>query len=470
MVNLKFKTRLSAYDITAVLIALFYSLVMIHLSLLKFKYFRYTSFDLGIFTQSFAGFLHGRPWFNTVEWQVHGVTSHFGVHFQPIMYALIPLFKLFPSAKTFLVVQSLALGTSVFLAYLLAKKVLNERLALALTGLYAFNSSLIGINLFEFHPVSLAVPLFLLAAVLLVDGREREFFATSAILLSVKEDTFLGVASLSLWWAFRDGFSIEELEKNRRFLVFAAIPVLYGVIVIKLIIPYFGKGYIYGSLYKHVHLTGRKLAYFLLFNLSFGLLPLFLPRNWVLLTLPWLENLLASRASQYSFGFHYPYMLVPLSFLGTVYVLKELEFRHLKRILSVLLVLGFITSWATMPIAETPPKEPFSLVYYSILEPLPGYKTAWEVIDVLLKTNLSIYTQPAFYPALAVKENVYVYPAGIKPDLVFVDVRTYHGRLYLKRLREMVRNNYVLVYSKNGIELYARSGLKLPLPLKELKN
>ncbi|GAB6134522.1 DUF2079 domain-containing protein [Thermococcus prieurii] len=468
MAKFKFKTRLSAYDVTAASVALVYSLVMIHLSFIKFRHFRYTSFDLGIFTQSLSSFLRNGTFFNTVEWQVHGVTSHFGVHFQPIMYALVPIFKLFPSAKALLVVQSLALGTSVILAYVFAKKVLNERLALALTGLYAFNSSLIGINLFEFHPVSLAVPLFLLAAILLVDGRERAFFATSAILLSVKEDTFLGVASLSVWWALRDGLSIEGLKKNRRFLVLAVLSGLYGIIAIKLVIPHFGKSYIYGHLYKHIHITGRKLAYFLLFNLSFGLLPLFLPRNWVLLTLPWFENILASRTSQYSFGFHYPYMLVPLSFVGAVFALRELELPRLKKVLSVLLILGLMTSWATMPIAKRPPKEPLQLVYYSVLEPVPGYRTAWNVIDVLLKTNLSVYTQPIFYPALAVKPNVYIYPAHIKPDLLFLDMKTYHGRLYLRRLMEMVGGKYVLIYSKNGINVYIRAGLKVPLPLKEL--
>ncbi|WP_457741990.1 DUF2079 domain-containing protein [Thermococcus sp.] len=329
-------------------------LVMIHLSFLKFEDFLYSSLDLGIFTQSLAGFLKGRPLFNTVEWQLYGVSNHFGVHFQPILYLLVPVFKLFPSAKTLLTVQSLALGISVLLAYILAKRVLNEGLAIVLTVLYAFNSSLIGINLFEFHPVSLAVPLFLLAAVFLVEGRERAFILTSLLLLLVKEDTFLGVASLSLWWALRDSFSLESIKRNLRFIILAVLSVLYGVIVIKLVIPYFGNGYIYNGLYRHPAINGRKIIYFLLFNLSFGLFPLFLSRNWVLLTLPWLENLLASRPSQYSFGFHYPYMLVPLSFIGAVFTIRELrEMRALRKTLAVLIALALIASWATMPVAKT---------------------------------------------------------------------------------------------------------------------
>ncbi|WP_456423240.1 DUF2079 domain-containing protein [Thermococcus sp.] len=470
MVKLQFKTRLSTYDITAVTIALAYSLIMIHLSLLKFEYFRYSSLDLGIFTQSLASFLHNGTFFNTVEWQLYGVSNHFAVHFQPIMYLLVPVFRFAPSARTLLVIQSLALGFSVFLAYLLARRILVERLALILTVVYAFNSSLIGVNLFEFHPISLAVSLFLLAVIFLLKENWPAFLAVSVLLLTVKEDTFLGVVSISLWWAFRDGFSPESLRDNLCFVILALLVFLYAVIVIKLVIPHFGRGYIYSSLYNHPSITGRKLVYFLLFNLSFGLLPLFLPRNWVLLALPWLESLLASRPSQYTFGFHYPYMLVPLSFVASVFSLGELlqDFKNLNKPLAVLIALALMTSLATMPLTEKPPKAPLGLVHYSTLEPVPGYKTAWKVLDALLKTNLSIYTQPAFYPALAIKGNVYVYPAKITPDLVLVDVKTYRGRVYLKRLGKMVGAKYVRVYSKNGIELYKRAGLELPLPLKEL--
>jgi len=458
MVRFKSKIRLTNYDVTAVLIALAYSLVMVYLSLLKFRHFRYTSLDLGIFTQSLASFLESGSFFNTVEWQLYGVSSHFGVHFQPILFLLVPIFRLVPSAKTLLVVQSLALGSSVLLAYAVAKKVLNEGLALALTVLYALNSSLISINLFEFHPVSLAVPLFLLASIFLLDDKKRAFIMTSLLLLSVKEDAFLGVASLSLWWALRDGLSFESLKKNLHLVVLAILAILYGFVVIKFVIPHFGNGYLYGNLYEHVNLTDRKLAYFLLFNLSFGLLPLFLPRNWVLLALPWLESLLASRPSQYSFGFHYPYMLVPLSFIGAVFSLREL---NLRRILPALIVIGLLASWSTMPLSYKPPEEPLPLVHYSILEPIPAHRTAWKVIDALAKTNLSVYTQPAFYPALALKRNVYVYPARIKPDAVLVNVKTYRGRLYLKRFKEMVREKYRLVYSRDGVELYVREGLNV---------
>ncbi|AEC52726.1 hypothetical protein PNA2_1811 [Pyrococcus sp. NA2] len=467
MVRFQLKTKLSFHDIIIVIMALVYTIIMIYLSFIKFTYFRYSSFDLGIFTQSLASFIHGRFFFNTLEWQFHSAPNHFAVHFQPILFLLVPIFKFFPSPKTLLVIQSLALGSSILLAYILAKKILNRNLALILTVLYAFNSSLIGINLFEFHPVSLAVPLFILAAIFLVENRELPFILTSFLLLSVKEDTFLGVASLSTWWAFREGFSLESIKKNRRFIILSALAFLYGVIVIKLIIPHFGRGYIYIDLYERINITGRKLIYFLLFNLSFGLLPLFLPRNWILLALPWLENLLASRESQYTFGLHYPYMLVPLSFVGSVFTVKEKEI-DLKKVLSILIALGLMTSFATMPIVRKEPEKQFPLIYYSILEPIQSYETAWEVIKALLRTNLSIYTQPEFYPALAVKQNVYVYPSKITPDIVFLNMKTYRGRIFLRRLQRMVNARYRLVYSKNGIRVYAREGLNVSREFSQL--
>ncbi len=80
---------------------------------------------------------------------------------------------------------------------------------------------------------------------------------------------------------------------------------------------------------------------------------------------------------------------------------------------------------------------------------------------MLLRSNLSVYTQPDFYPSLAVKENVYVYPNGVKPDAVLVDTRTYQGRLYLWRLMKTSEERYRLVYSQKGVRLYVREGINL---------
>ena len=455
MVKFSLKFKLSVYDLTAVIIGVVYSLVMSYLSIEKFHNLRYGSLDLGIFTQSLSSTLHGRFLYNTVEAQLYGANSHFGVHFQPILLFILPLFALHPSAETLLIIQSAVLGLSVLLAYLLAREYLSEDRALLAAVLYAFNSSLVGINAFEFHPVSIAVPLFLLAALLMKRGNMRAFYLTSALILTVKEDAFLGVLSLSLWGALGNVLSRESLRRNRGLLVVAVVSAIYGLITVCFLIPHFGSGYLYGSLYDHPAIGRRKLLYFVLFNASFGFLPLFRGGNALLLVLPWLENLLASRKSQTMFGFHYPYMLVPLSFLATLEVVKEVDWR---RVAVPLIVSGLLTSFATMPLTVKPPTEPDPLVHSSVLSPLPGKSASWEAIALAMGFRGPIYTQPEFYPAMATRTDVYLYPKGIEPRVIVVNLGTYHGRRALRRLARagVDLSRYRTVFKKNGVVLMVR--------------
>ena len=455
MVKFSLKFRLSVYDLTAVFIGIVYSLVMSYISLEKFHNLRYGSLDLGIFTQSLSSTLHGRFLYNTVEAQLYGVGSHFGVHFQPVLLFILPLFALHPSAETLLIIQSAALGLSVLLAYLLAREYLSEDRALLTAFLYAFNSSLIGINAFEFHPVSIAVPLFLLAALFMRRGNMRAFYLTSALILTAKEDAFLGVLGLSLWGALGRGLSRNSLRKNRSLLVMAIVSTVYGIIAVGFLIPHFGSGYLYGSLYDRPSLGRRKLLYFALFNASFAFLLLFKGRNAALLALPWFENLLASRKSQTMFGFHYPYVLVPLSFLATLEVVKEVDWR---RVAIPLIVSGLLTSFATMPLTVKPPTEPDPLVHPSVLSPLPGKSASWEAIALAMGLRGPIYTQPEFYPAMATQTDVYLYPKGIEPRVIVVNLGTYHGRRALRRLARagVDLSRYRTVFKKNEVVLMVR--------------
>ncbi len=428
---------------------------MSYLSIEKFHNLRYGSLDLGIFTQSLSSTLHGRFFYNTVEAQLYGVNSHFGVHFQPVLLLILPFFAIHPPAETLLIIQSTALGLSVSLAYLLAREYLSEDRALLMAFLYAFNSSLIGINVFEFHPVSIAVPLFLLAALFMKRGNVRAFYLASALILTVKEDAFLGVLSLSLWGALWNGLSRDSLRKNRGSWVMAVVSTIYGLITVCFLIPHFGSGYLYGSLYDRPSVGRRKLLYFVLFNASFGFLPLFKRRNAALLTLPWLESLLASRKSQTMFGFHYPYMLVPLSFLAALEVVKEVDWR---RVSVPLIVSGLLVSVATMPLTVKPPTEPDPLIYPSVLSPLPGKSASWEAIKLAMGLRGPIYTQPEFYPAMATRTDVYLYPKGIEPGVIVVNLGTYHGRRALRRLARAKADlgHYHTVFKKNGVVLMVR--------------
>ncbi|ASJ10554.1 hypothetical protein A3L12_04200 [Thermococcus sp. P6] len=426
------------------------------LCLERYDSFGYRSLDLGIFTQSLASTLKGRFFYNTVEYQWHGVTSHFGAHNQPILFLLLPLYALFPSPKTLLTVQSLALASSIYLAFELAENEVGEERALALTVLYALNSSLLGIGIFEFHPVSLAVPLLLLGVIMWRRGRKLGFLLISLLLLSVKEDTALGVLSLAAYEILRSTGTIKErLEKNRMLIGIALLSLVWLFLGIKLFIPHFRTGgYIYAGLYDGFKLDSRKLLYFMVVNLTFGLLPLLRPENTVLLALPWAESLLSVRGTQTMIGFHYAYMIVPLSFIASVDTVKG---RDLKDVLTPLLIAGILTSMATYPITSSPLLQNRYVVYaHTIDRPDERDATIWKIINVLKNSNCSIYTQPEFYPPLAGRLDVYL--GSTDADVLLFDTKTYNGRKFKRRFGKAIAN-YILAYSKEGIEVYVRKDL-----------
>lgn len=448
-------STLSAYKLTTIVISLAYFAVLTWLCLERYDSFRYRSLDLGIFTQSLASTLKGRFFYNTVEYQWYGVTSHFGTHNQPVLFLLLPFYALLPSPKTLLTIQALALASSIFLAFELAGEQLDEKRAFALTVLYALNSSLFGVGLFEFHPVSLAVPLFLLGTIMCRRGKKREFLLVSLILLSIKEDTALGVLSLAAYEILRlEGTIKERLRKNRLLVEIALLAFIWLLLGIKLIIPHFRTGgYIYTGLYDGFELDSRKLLYFIVVNLTFGLLPLMRLESIPLLALPWAESLFAVRETQTMIGFHYAYMIVPLSFIASVDTIKD---RNLKDVIVPLLVLGLMTSLATYPLTSSPLLRDRYVVYVHLVDTPDERDTViWGIINVLKNSNCSIYTQPDFYPPLAGRLDVYL--GATDADVLLFDTKTYNGKKFKKRFGRGIAN-YTLAYSKDGIEVYVRKG------------
>jgi len=383
--------KLSHYELTIIVIFLAYFIVLSLLCLRRYGAFEYRSLDLGIFTQSLSSTLKGCFFYNTVEYQWYGVSSHFGVHNQPLLLLILPLYALFPSPKTLLILQAFALASSIPIAFELAREELGERGAFVLTLLYATNE--------------------------LLNDMPKSKLAGKKWLL--------GVMGLSLLWL---------------------------VLSLKLIIPHFRTaGYIYTRLYDGFELDSRKILYFIVVNLTFGLFPLMRLRNLPLLALPWAESLLAVRETQTMIGFHYPYMIVPLSFIASVDTLRD---RRLKDVLAPLLILSIITSLATYPLTSSPLLQDRYIVHAHLIEkPDDRDVLIWSILKALKKSNCSIYTQPRFYSSLANKLDVYLGVTNV--DVLFFDMRTYEGRKFKKRFGKGIAN-YTLVYSKDGVELYVR--------------
>ncbi|WP_147449430.1 DUF2079 domain-containing protein [Actinomadura pelletieri] len=187
-----------------------------------------TGYDLGIFEQGVRGYAHFRapvaelkgPGFNLL-----------GDHFHPVIAVIGPLYRLFPSPVTLLVVQSALLALSAVPVTRLWADRHGVRAGTCVGLGYGLAWGLQRAAVFDFHEIAFAVPLVARCVVLLAEGRDRAAAAWAVPLLLVKEDQALIVAAVGVL-LFRRGE-----RKVGAFLVLLAVTVAAAVTLV--VIPAF---------------------------------------------------------------------------------------------------------------------------------------------------------------------------------------------------------------------------------------
>lgn len=139
------------------LYGIFFSL----LTILRYYSFMTRAWDFGIFTQSFWTTLYGNKFFyHTCELFVNPSGSFFGVHFSPILFFILPFYRLVTTPETLLVIQSFVLALAAFPIYKLAKEYAGGRIVgLLFAAAYLMYPSIHFVNWYDFH-VQAFLPLF----------------------------------------------------------------------------------------------------------------------------------------------------------------------------------------------------------------------------------------------------------------------------------------------------------------------
>lgn len=169
-------------------------------AVLQWRRYEVPSWDLAIFTQLVKAYAHLEapvvpikgPGFNLL-----------GDHFHPILVLLAPVYRLFPSGLTLLVVQAVLLGVSAWPLTRLAVERLGRRPGLVVGIAYAVSFGLQGAVRSQFHEIAFAVPLLAFGLVALLRGRSVAAACWLAPLVLVKEDLGLTVAVLGAVLAWR---------------------------------------------------------------------------------------------------------------------------------------------------------------------------------------------------------------------------------------------------------------------------
>jgi uncharacterized membrane protein len=190
--------------------------------------FQSGALDLGIYDQVVYLISQGKPHISSFLG-----FHHLGNHAAWAVYPLALLYKIYPSAYWLLAVQAVSLALGALPTYYLALQAgLKESQAIAMAGVYLLYPLVFNVNLFEFHPEVMAVPVFLGIVLAARLNKVAWFCAGTIFILGCKAVLSLTVAAMGFW--------LLVFEKRRFCGIFALIAgISWFLISSQVIIPVF---------------------------------------------------------------------------------------------------------------------------------------------------------------------------------------------------------------------------------------
>ncbi len=219
------------------ILIIIYFITFSTLSILKHYSFNSTGYDLGILDKTVWDFSKGN---------FKGMNSllgrpYFGFHFEPIILINVPFYWIHPTPIILLIVQTLFICLGGFALYIIAKKKLKTELgALIICAAYFLNPTINAVNLFDFHPLLIAIP-FIFFAIYFMDSRKYGLTVIFLILAGMcKEHLIFLLLTFSLYIFF-----IHKKRKLGVIMLISSLIWLY--LTFNVVIPYFygDEGYVY---------------------------------------------------------------------------------------------------------------------------------------------------------------------------------------------------------------------------------
>jgi len=188
--------------------------------------------DSAVYEQLLAGFLEGRGLYSSIN-PPYIPQPWLAFHFSPILFALAPLYGLFPHTETLLAVGSLAVALAAWPVFACAFHILANRWqALLVALLYLLCPFVLNGAVWGFHEIDFAPPAFAFALLAVLKQKRMLLLVACLLLLSIKEHYGVAVAGFGLLWAWQ--------WKQWRFGALLAVAGLACVAVIfAVVIPHF---------------------------------------------------------------------------------------------------------------------------------------------------------------------------------------------------------------------------------------
>ncbi|MGJ5675377.1 MAG: DUF2079 domain-containing protein [Nostochopsis sp.] len=204
------------------------TLVLFACSSIRHTLFQSGVLDLGIYDQVVYLISQGQPPISSFLG-----FHHMGNHAAFSVYPLALLYKIYPSAYWLLAVQAISLALGAVPTYYLALQAgLKQNQAVAIATVYLLYPLIFNVNIFEFHPEVMAIPVFLGVVLAARLGKVLWFCLGTIFILGCKAVLSLTVAAMGFW--------LLVFERRRFCGTFALIAgISWFLISSQVIIPFF---------------------------------------------------------------------------------------------------------------------------------------------------------------------------------------------------------------------------------------
>lgn len=469
-----YKNKIAIF--VALFISFLYALAGSIVSINRFWQYEVFYFDFGIFDTAIWSV--SRLSIPVIDHIALGETIIFADHFSPSIFILSPLFWFFPYSELLLAAQASMVAASGFVLFLMARQVLkNAFYAISIMSAYFLFVGLQNAVITDFHEVTIATLFLMLAFLCIVKQKKKMYFLCLLIFLGFKESLFLVGIGMSIALFF-----IQPSWRKFAYGTFL-ISILWGIISIKLVIPFFSGG----TYFYEPQLSPNPVAilssffdspvkqYTLLYTfLSFGFLPILSLAFWPLIFQDFLVRFYPTNfGTRWDLGLHYSALIAVIMGIATIYSVAFLKKRLNPKVMLIIMIIFVMNAIFFYRFIL---RGPFGLSYNPAFY---MHTKNFAFLDKIIKKiplNASVMTQNNLAPHFSHQKVWLLQSSGSligqehytqkKPDYILIDNRTgqnpnnYWGVKDMDFLLNTLRNDkkYELIYESNGQFLFEKVG------------
>lgn len=333
--------------ILAIIFCFAFAVAGILINLNRFWQYESGYYDFGIFDR--AIWLVSKFRIPIIDHLIVGGKPVFADHLYPTLFLISPLYWFTDKSEILFIVQDILVALSGYILYKIGVLVLkNAYLSLAVLISYFLFAGLQNAIYSDFHELTVMTLPLMLTYWAILKNKKALFFLFFFLTLGCKESLFLLGIGISFFI-----YLAKKAWRTTAIFTFL-ISLIWGLLAIKVIIPYFsGRPYYYSQMSTN-NLTDLLLSLFnpavklktvFLSLLSFLFLPVFSPSTWPILILNWTHRFVLNNTSLWGLGYHYNAEIAPTlavsTLLGLGYLRKKIPKFFLNTTAAILILASF---------------------------------------------------------------------------------------------------------------------------------